>query len=79
LRDIAVTMVEKAMPLTGSMIALPIAIAMLRKNRSLPPMKKAGSPILTTRGGACSRAERGFVVKTFSLPTGRQPAPMTWR
>src|SRR5437764_933627 len=71
LRDMAVTMVEAAMPLTGSMIALPIAIAMLRKNWSLPPMKAKSCASVALSGAA--RGERGRRVEI------RRPALVEYR
>jgi hypothetical protein len=64
LRLIAVTTDDAAMPRAGSVSALPIAIATLRKNWSLRPMKPrhaSSSPVLfavCARNGASWRKSR---------------------
>ena len=64
LRLMAVTMEDPATPRAGSMIALPMTMARLRKNWSLPPMKARMLASLSrpstarARAGAISRRKR---------------------
>jgi hypothetical protein len=67
LRDSAVTTVERATPRAGSAMHLPIAMATLRKNWSLPPMNSSAlasaSLLSPTRDMAGARARSNSEVQ----------------